>query len=452
MADFGDDHRSVDSLLDSLPDGAFTVDREWRITAFNKAAERITGLSRAEVVGRPCHDVLQSSICRDGCGIRRALASGDSVMLRSLTIATRDGTRVPICISAGVVRDQGGEVVGAIETFRELARIETIDELRAQQAIPGFVGSSPIIAQLFHLVGLVAATDSTALIEGESGTGKELVAHAIHQLSHRATRPLVAVDCGALPDTLLESELFGHRAGSFTDARRDKPGRFEVADGGTLFLDEIGEVSPALQLRLLRVLQEREIEPLGSTKPVRVDVRILAATNRDLYQRVEQGFFRRDLFYRLNVVTITVPPLRERLEDLPLLIDAFLHKLNEKRTRRIDGVSPEVMAILLAHDYPGNVRELHNILEHAAIFCTEGVILPRHLPHRLAHVQPPAATQVDPVSALQRSLIVSALGRNHGNRRAAARELGIHPTTLWRRAQRLGIALPEEDGRSSSGS
>ncbi len=450
MSSSGDGTTIDERFLDTLPDGAFTVDREWRITAFNQAAERITGFSRDEVVGRPCREVFRSSICQEGCGIQRAVRSGEPVMMRCLSIGTASGARVPVCISAGVLRDEQGEIVGAIETFRELSRIERVETTCPEPGLPGFVGNSPPVSRLFHLVRLVAATDSTALIEGESGTGKELVARAIHGLSRRGDKPLVAVNCGALPDTLLESELFGHRAGSFTDARRDKPGRFEVANGGTILLDEIGEVSPALQLRLLRVLQEREIEPLGSTRPVRVDVRILAATNRDLFERVERGLFRRDLFYRINVVRIPVPPLRERLEDLPLLVDAYLRHLNDAGGRQIDGVSPEAMEILLAYDYPGNVRELQNILEHAAVFCTDGVVLPQHLPEHLSHVRPVARPLADPVQSLQRSLILSALARHRGNRRATAKELGIHPTTLWRRAQRLGIDLPDEDGRTSS--
>ena len=438
-------------LLDGLPDGVFTVDREWRITGFNRAAEQITGLSRDQAIGRHCSEVFQSSICHEGCGVRRAIETGQPVMMRALSISTAGSTRTPVCISAAVLRNELGEVIGAVETFRELARIERVEgPAGPEQGLPGFVGRSPAISRLFHLVPRVAATDSTALIEGESGTGKELVARAIHRLSRRGDKPLVVVNCGALPDTLLESELFGHRAGSFTDARKNKPGRFEIADGGTIFLDEIGEVSPALQLRLLRVLQEREIEPLGSTSPVPVNVRILAATNRDLTEQVESGLFRRDLFYRINVVRIEVPPLRERREDLPLLVDAYIHKLNECREKKIDGVSPEAMEILLSHHYPGNVRELQNILEHASIFCTDGVILPDQLPESLVRHRPTAAKPVDPVMSLQRNLILSALARHHGNRQAAAEELGIHPTTLWRRAQRLGIELPEKDGRSSS--
>jgi transcriptional regulator with PAS, ATPase and Fis domain len=263
---------------------------------------------------------------------------------------------------------------------------------------------------------------------------------------------MVVVNCGSMPDTLLESELFGYKAGAFTDARRDRMGRFELANGGTLFLDEIADVSPALQAKLLRVLQERVVDPLGGSRSVKVDVRVIAASNRNLSEMVTAKAFRLDLFYRLNVIKILVPPLRARLEDLPLLVDAFVARLNRIGARAIEGVAPEVMNILLAHDFPGNVRELQNILEHASILCRGGVILPRCLPDYLQGappVGPGAAGPEDAMDALQKSLLLCALERHHGNRRAAAEELGIHPTTLWRRAQKLGVNLPEEDGRSS---
>jgi len=437
-------------VLESLADGIFTVDRQWRVTSFNRAAERITGLAREQVLGRPCHEVFRANVCQNGCGLRRAIESGQSVMMRSLHIQGARGERIPISISAAVLRDERGEIVGAIESFRDVSRIESASIDPPPGRLPHMVGASPAMRRVFELTPCVAETDSTVLIEGESGTGKELVARAIHELSERRDKPLVTVNCGALPDTLLESELFGHKAGSFTDARRDRMGRFEQAHGGTLFLDEIGDVSPALQARLLRVLQERVIDPLGGTRPVKVDVRVLAATNRNLAEMVDAGLFRRDLYYRINVIKITVPPLRERRDDVPLLVDAFVARLNNGGGRELEGVSAEAMEILLAHDYPGNVRELQNVLEHAAVLCRRGVILPGHLPDYLQLVRPARGAAPDPVEALQRSLILSALERHRGNRRAAAKELGIHPTTLWRRAQRLGIELPEQDGRSSA--
>jgi PAS domain S-box-containing protein len=344
-------------LVEQLADGVFTVDRDWRITSFNRAAEEMTGFRRDQVLGRVCREVFQASICKHGCALQRAVASGHPVLMRSLYISNARGERMPISVSASVLRDERGELVGAIESFRDVSCVETAPTGVAVQRLPNMVGESPAMQGVYELTPCVAETDSTVLIEGESGTGKELVARAIHALSSRCDRPMVAVNCGALPDTLLESELFGHKAGAFTDARRDKPGRFEQAQGGTIFLDEIGDISPALQARLLRVLQERVVDPVGGTRPLKVDVRVIAATNRDLAALVEAGSFRRDLYYRINVIKITVPPLRERREDLPLLVDAFVARLNDSPARQIEGISPEVMEILLGYDYPGNVRE-----------------------------------------------------------------------------------------------
>jgi PAS domain S-box-containing protein len=439
------------AIVEQLADGVFTVDREFRITSFNRAAEEITGYRREQVVGRVCREVLKASICQHGCALQRAIASGRPVHMRSLYISNARGERMPVSISAGAMLGDRGEVIGAVETFRDVSRVESAPEGKPVHRLPNMVGESPAMQAVYDLTPCVAETDSTVLIEGESGTGKELVARAIHALSPRRDRPLVTVNCGALPDTLLESELFGHRAGAFTDAKRDKPGRFEQAQGGTIFLDEIGDISPALQTRLLRVLQERVVDPVGGTRPVKVDVRVIAATNRSLGELVGAGRFRRDLYYRIHVIKISVPPLRDRREDVPLLIDSFLARLNREGRREIEGVSPEVMEILLGHDFPGNVRELQNVLEHAAALCRNGVVRVEHLPVELRRNRARPTAAPDPVVALQRSLVLSALERHHGNRRATARELGVHPTTLWRRAQKLGIELPEQDGRSSGG-
>jgi PAS domain S-box-containing protein len=443
-------HSPADRVLDSVADGVFTVDAEWRITSFNRAAEAITGMSREEVVGRPCREVFNSSACDCVCGLRRAIDNGTPVLMRAIYIHDKGGERVPVCISASVLRDEDGNFIGGVQSFRDLTLIESVrqDIPVHCPGLPGIVGHSPAMQRVAELVPVVAESDSTVLIEGESGTGKELVARALHELSSRRCRPLVTVSCGAIPDTLLESELFGYRAGAFTDARRDKPGKFELADGGTLFLDEIGEVSPALQVRLLRVLQERVVEPLGGTRSVPVDVRIVAATNRRLAELIEGGGFRPDLYYRLNVVRIQLPPLRERREDIPLLVDAILSELNGQRDAPLEGVSPDAMRVLLEHRFPGNVRELRNILEHASVMCREGVVLPEHLPEELGGSRAPSGATTDPVELLQRNLIARALERHHGSRKKAARELGMHVTTLWRQARRLGLELPESDGRS----
>jgi transcriptional regulator with PAS, ATPase and Fis domain len=288
------------------------------------------------------------------------------------------------------------------------------------------------------------------LIEGASGTGKELFARAIHDLSHRRDRRFVAINCGALPDTLLESELFGYKAGAFTDARHDKPGRFAVADHGTIFLDEIGDVSPAMQSKLLRVLQEGVYEPLGSIESARVDVRVIAATNKNLGRLVREGRFREDLYYRINVVRLELPPLRDRREDIPLLVEHFISKFNRLQDKRILGFSSEVMAILLEHDYPGNVRELENIVEHCFVLCAGRLIEPRHLPAALCEKPrlTPAVSGGDlTLEALEIMHITETIRRHGGNRKAAARGLGIHPSTLFRKIKSLGIEMPRMDGR-----
>jgi transcriptional regulator with PAS, ATPase and Fis domain len=306
--------------------------------------------------------------------------------------------------------------------------------------------------ELFGILPAIAASESTVVIHGASGTGKELFARAIHELSPRSEGRFVAINCGALPDTLLESELFGHAAGAFTDARTAKVGRFAHADCGTLFLDEIGDISPAMQVRLLRVLQEHQFEPLGAVEPVAVDVRIVAATHRNLAEMVERGDFRDDLYYRINVVRLELPLLRDRREDIPLLIDHFIDRFNRLQERDIVGVSEEVLAILMNHDLPGNARELENIIEHAFVLCRGSVIELQHLPPELVRGSGSAAAVTSATGMtlldLERRHISDALERHNGNRQAAARELGIHPSTLYRKIKALGIEPPAVDGRS----
>ncbi len=435
-------------ILDSVADGVFTVDGQWRITSFNRAAEEITGVSREFAQGQRCHDVFRSSICEAGCALKETMETGHNISGKAIYIIRPDGKSVPISISTAVLRDESGEVVGGVETFRDLSVVEQLrGKLVQDSSFHDIISRSHRMKRIFSILPDIARSDSTVLIQGPSGSGKELVARAIHDLSPRREGPLVAINCGALPDTLLESELFGYKKGAFTDARADKPGKFALARGGTLFLDEVGDVSPALQARLLRVLQEKVYEPLGDTRTHEADVRIVAATNKDLPALMEQGQFRQDLFYRLSVVEITLPDLASRPEDIPLLADHFLHQLGRLQGKEVLGFSEEVMAVLLQHRFPGNVRELKNVVEYAFVLCPGGLIQLEHLPERLTGSQRhtgdsgQAAPGLKLASAEQR-LITEALERNDYRRLDTARELGISKTTLWRKIKKYKIRVP----------
>lgn len=442
--------QSQSVILDSINEGVFTVDPDWRITAFNRAAEQITGIPRKDALGKPCCEVFRASICETSCALRRTLACGKPILNATAYIINQQGQRVPIRISTALLKDGQGQVVGGVETFQDLSQVEQLQkELEARYSFEDIVGRSPAMQRLFEILPQIAESSSTVLLEGPSGTGKELFARAIHHLSPRKKRPFVAVNCAALPDTLLESELFGHKAGAFTDAKRDKPGRFQLAEGGTIFLDEIGDISPAMQVRLLRVLQERVIEPLGGLKPVPVDVRVIAATNRDLAKLVRSGKFRDDLYYRIRVIHLSLPGLAQRREDIPLLVEHLIAKYNRLQGKHIAGVSDEVLARMMEHDYPGNVRELENIIEQAFVLCRGGLIELNHLPPELRPSTGKAASEGQPMTlkTIEKLFIAEALQRRNGNRRLAARDLGINVSTLYRKIKALGIEAPETDGR-----
>ncbi len=438
------------AILDSLNEGVFTIDRDWRITSFNHAAEELTGISRGQALGRRCSEVFRANICEKNCALRRTIESGEPVVDATAHIINQLGQRLPIRIATSLLKDQDGAMLGGVESFQDLTQVEQLrKELRSRYSFEDIIGRSPPMLQLFEILPQISASPSTVLIEGPSGTGKELFARAIHHLSPRQKKPFIAVNCAALPDALLESELFGFKAGAFTDARRDKPGRFALAIGGTIFLDEIGDISPALQVRLLRVLQERVIEPLGGVQPVPVDVRVIAATNKNLATLVQQGAFREDLYYRIRVVYLNLPRLAQRREDIPLLVEHLVAKFNHLQGKAIAGVADEVMARLMEHDFPGNVRELENIIEQAFVLCRTGIIEMKHLPLELRTDAQSAFAGGKPLrlDRLEKASIEEALRRQHGNRGQAAAELGIHATTLYRKIRALGIQPPPEDGR-----
>jgi len=440
------------AILESISDGVFTVDGEWRISSFNRAAEQITGIPRREAIGRRCSEVFRASMCETACALRETMATGAAIVNRAAFIIDAEGRRIPISVSTALLRNDSGAIVGGAETFRDLSLIEELrSELQGRDQVGDIVSRSAAMRGVLEMLPRVAESDSSILIQGETGTGKELLARAIHNLSSRRRGPFVAINCGALPDALLESELFGYKAGAFTGAVKDKPGRFALAKAGTLFLDEISEVSPALQVRLLRVLQEREFEPLGSTRTETTDVRVLAATHRDLAALVATSEFRQDLFYRVQVMKLELPPLRRRREDIPLLVQHFIARFNARQGKQVTGVSPDVLGLLTAHDYPGNVRELQNIIERAFVLISGGRIELAHLPADVVPVAPRAAAGgkfLAMTRVLEGQAIREALLRHGGSRLAAARELGMHKSTFFRKVRRLGIELPAKDGRS----
>ena len=439
------------AILESISDGVFTVDSDWRITSFNRAAEVITGVARREALGRRCAEVFRSSMCEATCALRKTLKSGKPVIGKSGYIVNAGGNRIPISVSTAVLRDASGEVIGGAETFRDLSEVDALRrELEGKFRVGDLASRSPLMQRLFEVLPAIAASPSTVLVLGETGTGKELLARTIHALSPRQQGPFVAVNCGALPDTLLESELFGYKAGAFTGANKDKPGRFALAGGGTILLDEIADISPALQVKLLRVLQDRVYEPLGATRSETADARIIVATNKDLAKQTRQGEFREDLYYRVNVVRLELPPLRRRKEDIPLLVEQFVARFNRLQQKSLSGINAEALSLLMAHDWPGNIRELENVIERAFILCGEGDIGIGHLPMELTASGLAAGRDADIKTAhdiLDAQAIRSALERHHGNRSAAARELGIHKTTLFRRIKKLGLFFPSRQGR-----
>jgi PAS domain S-box-containing protein len=446
------DKAFLETILGSIADGVFTVDQDWRITSFNRAAERITGVPSGEAIGKQCSDVFHADICERGCALRQTVETGKELVGVRARILDSGGHALPISLSTAVLRDFKGRFLGAVETFRDLSAIEQLRrEITSQYTFEDIVGRSAAFRRIFALLPDIAESDATVLIEGPSGSGKELLARAVHNLSPRRKQPYVVVNCGALPVNLFESELFGYVQGAFTDAKRDKPGRLKLAEGGTILFDEVSELPPATQVKLLRVLQEREYEPLGSIETMRANVRVIAATNQKLVELVSQGRFRDDLYFRLSVARLSIPSLRDRREDIPYLVERFVQRFNAKRGKEISGVTPAVMEVLMRHDFPGNVRELENIIEYGFVLCHEGLIDLRHLPEELQanvqHVETASASSSNSkLKWAEAEVIRGALARSSGAIGKAAEELGISRTTMWRKMRSFGLLA--EDYRS----
>lgn len=426
-------------IFQSISDGVFTVDESRIITSFNRAAEQITGFEAEEAVGRHCFDIFRTEFCHTRCPLKDTLRHMEMVEDARVSILTKEGCELPISVTTTLLRDEDGEVVGAVEFFRDLSDLEDLHRrLDERKALENIVSVNREMQELIQLLPDVAKSECNVLIQGPSGSGKELLAQVIHNLSPRKYGPYIKINCGALPATLLESELFGYEKGAFTDAKRDKPGQFCLANGGTLLLDEISEMDPALQVKLLRVLNDGEYQPLGSTKTFHTDARILAATNADLQERIERGTFRDDLFFRINVVNLRIPPLKDRPADIPLLADHFLKKFRRKTRKSIRRVAPEAVSALRRYSFPGNVRELENAIEHAFVMCHDDEIQLPHLPPSITR-EAERVRGVTREKKSEREVIAEALERHGGNRSEAARELGIHRSTLWRKLKTYGL-------------
>jgi len=436
-------------ILSSIADGVFTVDSERRITSFNRAAEKITGIPSSQAVGKHCQDVFHSDIC-ENCLLQDTLETGIEAIDRPVNIINVQGEKIPISISTALLKNENGKILGAVETFRDLSTIEHLrKELKQSYSLEDIISKSPKMHKLFGILPDIAESESTVLIQGPSGSGKELFGRAIHNLSSRKNENYVVINCGTLPGQLFESELFGYEKGAFTDAKADKKGKLASADGGTVFFDEIGELPLSTQVKLLRLLQEREYEPLGSTNTIKAKIRVDAATNKDLKKLVAQAKFRDDLYFRLAVVKFDLPPLREKREDIPFLVDHFIRKFNAKTGKKIISVSPNVMGILMRYDFPGNIRELENIIEHGFVLCRGSIIKREHLPPELLQSEvdfeqskklesTPVTESID-----EQTRIINTIRNCGGLISKAAKELGMHRSTLWRKIKRYRIDIHE---------
>ncbi len=446
-------------LLDCIGDGVVTIGLDMKIRYMNRAMRELLGYEEGELVGQPlsCHLLVQGTICStQDCILERAVRNREKVRNFETVIQNKDGRKVPVSLNTDLLRDEHGNLVGIVETYRDLSQINELkaklERQRGNETRGPLVARSKALQGILDLLPQVANSKATVLIEGESGTGKELIAREIHRLSPRRDQPFVAVNCAALAEGVLESELFGHVKGAFTGAIADRQGRFEIANKGTIFLDEIAEISPMAQAKLLRVLQEEEFERVGGNKTVKVDVRVIAATNKHLATVVEDGRFREDLYYRLQVFPIRIPPLRDRREDLLPLIEHSIARLNRTMGKNVRDLDGPVLKLLEAHRYPGNVRELENILEHACIRCPDNTIRAEHLPDYFVANAPykdsalhyQAAGKQVTLAALEQEAIVQALEQTGWNYRLACKSLGVSRSTLLRRLKVYNVTRKTE--------
>ncbi|NLH60159.1 MAG: sigma 54-interacting transcriptional regulator [Ignavibacteriales bacterium] len=435
----------LDAIFNSNIEGTFTINNDWEITSFNKSAENITGYKKTEAIGKKCWTIFNSNICRNGCHMETTMQKGKPTIGNEVEILNKNNRKLPIKVNSAILVNNKKQIIGAVETFIDISEIKNLtSHLADTYKYENIVGKSKELQQVIHVLESVSQTNTTVLITGESGTGKELVARAIHLNSPRKNAPFIAVNCSAFAETLIESELFGHEAGAFTGASKTKTGRFELAQNGTLFLDEIGDLSLTVQTKLLRVIETLEFERVGGNKTIKMNTRVIAATNKDLNREIREGRFRADLFYRINVINIHLPPLRERRDDLPILINHFITIFNRKFSKNITSVSPEAYDILSEYPFPGNIRELENIIEHCFILCNRESICVDSLPKRLReksadYNKNEDVSNLQKLELVERGTIIAVLKKHNGNRRKAAKELSINPSTLWRKMVKLKI-------------
>ena len=442
------------TIVDTLQDGLMVIDPQGTILAVNPAAERLTGYEADELIGKSCRildctgcDIIAKGAAEKWCGL---YARGD-VRAKNCFIINKDHRTINVVKNASVLRDDKGQIIGAVETLKDLSDLVRQQEeilslrktLHLEDGYHGMLGSSPVMIRLFELIDNVAQTESPVMIHGESRSGKELVARAIHAVSSRRDKPFIKVNCAALNENLLESELFGHTRGAYTGAERTRIGRFEAAHEGTIFMDEVGDIPMATQVKLLRVLEEKEIERVGDHMPIAVDVRILSATNKDLERLIAERLFREDLFFRINVFPLKIPNLAQRREDIPLLVNNFIVRNKRKSEKKIVGITPEAMERLLIYGWPGNVRELRNAIEYAFVLCPAGDIDVQHLPPNITQINPICEPVYDapPVDQLERERLIRILRQTGGNQSEAARLLGVSRVTVWKRIKRYAIDL-----------
>ena len=443
------ERNKLHAIFNSRIEGTFTVDKDCRITAFNRSAERITGYKSEEVYGRQCWQVLKAGFCKQGCPIFEQTDKSSAtaeISVKETYLTNIKGSRIPIRLNIAPLVDEEGKVMGRVNTFQDITELKNLtNHLNDKFQLSNIIGKSKSMDKVYRLMENVSKSDSTILLTGESGTGKELVGRAIHLNSYRRSQPFVAINCSAFVETLLESELFGHERGAFTGAIQTKQGRFELAEGGTLFLDEIGDISPTVQVKLLRVLETRQFERVGGTKPIKMDVRLIAATNKNLIEKVDNDQFREDFYYRIYVVNIHLPPLRERMEDLPLLLHNLLKKYSSKFNKYIVRISPQAMKILNDYNWPGNIRELENLMEYAFVMCQSISIEVEHLPEKIISQYHDGIsideidTSVSPLDTAEKILIYKTLKNNNGHRGKTAKALGIDTSTLWRKMKKFQL-------------